>query len=332
MRRNPNKVYDGEIDIDTRDHDRGLAIRSRLLINHNRLMDDRQRTIGLDIPALNCQIYEKSMKMDEALRQKSTDSHESYAHQSDYLKSLSETQLMRLKKSREYASILESQCLERRMKDVDTPDFDSKYLIGHSVHSRDDPVAQRMRLKAHQGELLTQIENKRNKTSLSPEKPATSPISGDSVKNYREKVNASFISGNKAIIEQKNSVRTSPTITSVSLPESTPHGSATDFRGFSKERTRRLLDENEFIIESKKELCHKRQLEELARRVALEDSARIHNEQTREINQHKRQIQKECVSISFLNSELRNQESPKASPDEYFVNRFGKSLVYSLLE
>lgn len=331
-RRNPNEVYAGQVDIDTRDYQRGLEARERLLFNQSRLIDDRRRTIGVDISALNHQISDKAMKMGEAIKQRNVDLDVSNTIQEKYRLHLSENELNRCRKSREYAAALEAQCQERRMKDTQDPDFDPKYLIGNSLHPRDDFTARRCVLKAHQTEVVNQILNKPIKHSESNVNSAISPIRGDIVKDYRERVNASFLSGNKAIIEQRQSHTSTPILENVSLPESTPHGSATDFRGFSKEQTRQLLDENDALIASKKEQLRNYQLDNCASRLSLESAARADYQHTQDLKNQKRQIQKECVSISMLNSELRNQASSQPTPKEYFVNRFGTSLIYSLLE
>jgi len=330
-RRNPNSVLQ-QMDQDTVDFKRSSSARQRLSAIADRLLDDRQRTIGMDIRGLNEQMNDKSTRLNKFELEKRDDSRDVENSFRDYRESQRLAESNSRREAQRYAAILKYQCLERQTKSYDQPDFDPKYLIGFQKHPRDDLHARRQLLMDYQKELRMQIETKLHDDSKL-EIPPTPLYESRKLDEYRERLNQDFINGNRAIMDQKRpKCREHVGLDTVTLPESMPHSKSTDFKGYSSECTRQLLEENERLIASKNASQHALELSDLSSRIEIERAAKNEELLAQQVRNNQREAQKQCLSISTLNTQLRDQTTKPQSVNEYFTNRFGNSLIYSLLE
>ena len=332
-RRNPNSIFACQLDEDTVDSQRSSNLALRNSERTRRLLNDKSRTIGVDNNALIEQMNIKSQRMHKVDQEKLEDFHKIQMLNEERRKEQSARECEKQRSSRDYADFLRAQCLERQSKGDVQVDFDTKHLIGYQVHPRDDIVARRRMMASYQEDLRKQIEAKVHETPESVDISHPPIDESEKVNEYHEKIKREFLEGNRRLRDAKPQPARPVMTDAVTLPPSTAHSQSTDFKGLSRDETKQLLEENGRLIASKKASMLADELSDIALRSLLEKAVEDEKVLAQRVRDQKREAQKQCLSISALNAEMRHQRSPETRTDsEYFINRFGNSLIYSLLE
>lgn len=331
-RRNPNNTY-ADQDKDTIDFHRSSKLMERSEVLSRRLMNEKQRTIGIDINALNEQIKDTNTNMHNIDKQTRAEHCKIRASVDAHIEAERWSESQRRRAAREYAAFLETQCLEKQTKRTEQVDLDPKYTIGYHPHPRDDGAMRRADMVRYRDELREQMETKVRVISPPLEVSVTPMRDSLKLSQYRERVKKDFVDGNRRMLDQRQQqCDAHESVEAVTLPQSKPHSEATDFKGYSKEHTKRILGENDQLIVWKKATMNADEQSDLFDRISLEKAVANEKLTAQKLRDQKREAQKQCLVVSAVNAQIRDQKTPQTLSNEYFINRFGNSLIYSLLE
>lgn len=335
-RRNSDQHDREEVDLDMIDLRRSVDIGNRLRFTSERLMNEKIRKVGLDVAAVDRQIVEYQVRNNNVRQERLKEREHMTECLRSYTQAEKELESTQRRNRAEYAKFLESQWLEKRIKEPKGPDFEPSSVIGGGYREVDDPTRLRQLNIAHKKELLVQIQTKelnsiREKDIQNPPVPKS-----DKILEYQSRVREEFIKANYQIVMERKLVQHTmsdrqkpPPL--VSLPDTVPHTRATDFKGLTVNETREFLKDNEAILASKKLANLQSDLESIEDRLAIETAAKNEADLVEKLKNEQRESKKNCLSISSLNNELRGQKCPPTD-FSYFINKFGTSLIYSLLE
>ena len=199
LRRNPNNVY-ANMDEDTRNFQRSANIRDRSRILSDRLLDNRQRTMGVDMIGLNEQINDRTAYMKRMQEKERHELLERNAFNERERMHENDKACRRKESYREYGEFLKAQYHEKQIKRSEETDFDPKYLIGNQPNPREDGEYKRRKTLAYREQLRMQIEAKVSQAPDSGNIPLVPVVDSTELTEYREKMRRDFVDGNRQIL------------------------------------------------------------------------------------------------------------------------------------
>jgi len=321
--RDPNATFRNNMDQDELDCERIKGMAERTRSNRARLLDERARVIGLDIEGLNAQMQLKNQNASKEHMEHVLDEERFSNTLQKHVKDSVDLKLKQSQQAQEYAKFLDSQISEKieLSQNQATPDFDSRYLIGHKHDDQTKARESIERCKANNQFLIDQILAKKHHTCESTISPL--PPSGD-IESRKKRLALQFAEYNKGLAQAKSQTATPQSDNELYTMNSKPHSRATDYKGMTKNELRKYLLDNRAIEAQKNFTKSTDQHDQTQYYLASMLKMNLENQKAIDEANARRQVRRQC---DYENSSRPPRETSSPGCKESFHEKFGISLL-----